>query len=243
MINVWWLGSSIGRGNFGDILTPFILQHFEIDYNWVSHYSKADLICVGSIARRASKKTTVLGSGIISNNDRLDTSADWKFVRGPLTRKRLIELGGDCPEIYGDPGLLLPLIYNPSITKQYDIGYVPHNVDFLEIEKDYEHVIGLKTRNYKTVIDKILQCKRIVSSSLHGIIAAHAYGIPAAWVKPNNALKGDHVKFHDYFASVDITNYERSTYNDPIFIEPGKFDSTQLQEIFISLSQDLKNYN
>lgn len=234
-MKVWWLGSAKGQGNFGDILTPSILDFFNIDYTHVDHYMKADTVCVGSIARRAGVGVKVLGSGIISRSDRIIADADWKFVRGPYTRERVDFFGGNCPEIYGDPALLLPLIVEPS-AKKYEVGIVPHNVDYKYVSEKYvnNNVIGLGTRNYKNVIDKITQCESIISSSLHGVICAHAYGIPAAWVKPNTKLKGDNVKFEDYFASVDVDGVQ-STYDKPKFIEPGTFDSSKIIDIFKKL--------
>ena len=232
MYKVWWLGSPNGQGNFGDILTPSILNYFKIKHKYVRHYSEADILCVGSIARRAGSKVRVLGSGIISRSDKVNVDADWKFVRGPYTRKHVQFFGGNCPEIYGDPALLLPLIINPS-EKKYEVGIVPHNVDYNFISEKYpnNNIIGLGTRDYTKVIDKITQCESIISSSLHGIICAHAYGIPAAWVKPNSKLKGDNVKFEDYFASVDI-NGVQSTYDNPKFISPGTIDLEPIIKIF-----------
>jgi pyruvyltransferase len=234
-MKVWWLGSEKGQGNFGDILTPAILNHFNVKHTFVNHYTKADAICVGSIARRAGTGVTVLGSGIISKSDRVIADADWRFVRGPYTRERVKFFGGECPEIYGDPALLLPLIVEPS-AKKYEVGIVPHNVDNKYVSENYSkhNIIGLGTRNYKNVIDKITQCESIISSSLHGVICAHAYGIPAAWVKPNTKLKGDNVKFEDYFASVDVDGVQ-STYDNPKFIEPGTFDSSKIVNIFNKL--------
>ena len=65
-MKIWWLGSERGQGNFGDILTPHILDYFSINYEYVNHYTNATAISVGSIARRAGVGVTVLGSGIIS---------------------------------------------------------------------------------------------------------------------------------------------------------------------------------
>lgn len=233
-MNLWWLGSKNGQGNFGDILTPFIFDYFGINYTWVPSYKAAEAISVGSIARRAGKGVKVLGSGIISRTDKLSADADWEFVRGPITRNRILELGGNCPKIYGDPALLLPKIYNPTIDKSFDVGYVPHNVDYKIISQKYNNVINLRTKNYKSVIDNILKNKKIVSSSLHGVIVAHAYGIPAAWVKSINNLKGDDVKFEDYFLSVGIKNFIQSTYENPVFINPGVINLDPIIEIFNS---------
>jgi len=231
----WWLGSETAQGNFGDILTPSILDHYNIKYKFEPNYVNATLICVGSIARRAGVNTTVLGSGIISKGDRITPNANWKFVRGPYTQQHVNRLGGSCPDVYGDPALLLPRIYNPEITKKYKIGYIPHNVDYAEISKVYDNVINLRTRNYKNVIDKILECEYIVSSSLHGVIVAHAYGIPAAWVKSQNNLKGDNVKFEDYFSSVNL-DAEISFYDKPKFSLPKKIDITTIEDILIEVS-------
>jgi len=235
-MKVWWLGSEKGQGNFGDILTPYILDYFKINYEYTNHYKDAQVISVGSIARRAGVGVKVLGSGIISRNDKLCADADWKFVRGPFTRERVNFFGGECPEVYGDPALLLPLIVEPS-AKKYEVGIVPHNVDYEYAQENYSknyNIIGLGTRNYKNVIEKITQCESIITSSLHGIICSHAYGIPAAWVKSNTKLKGDNVKFEDYFASVDVDGLQ-STYDNPKFINPGNIELDKLINIFKEL--------
>ena len=44
-------------------------------------------------------------------------------------------------------------------------------------------------------------CAYIVSSSLHGICVAEAYGIPAVWVRLADNIVGGEFKFRDYYAS------------------------------------------
>lgn len=214
MYNTWWIKKD---RNFGDLLTPYILDYFNIDYQY-SGIESADIICVGSVARHARNNTIVLGSGMINGRkEKLNPNADWRFVRGPYTRQRVLDCGGSCPEIYGDAAMLLPLIC-PEEEKKYDIGIVPHFVDYEYVKNTYPdyNVIDVINDDPLEVAREITQCKKIISSSLHGIIAAHAYGIPAAWVEFSNKIKGDKIKFKDHYAALGLTATV-STVEDPIF--------------------------
>ena len=54
-------------------------------------------------------------------------------------------------------------------------------------------------------LDEMLDCERIVSSSLHGVIIAQAYGIPACLATVTGSaaqIHGDGIKFDDYFRSI-----------------------------------------
>src|SRR5690606_38482184 len=69
-------------------------------------------------------------------------------------------------------------------------------------------LIDLMTNDIEATTDLFLSCERIVSSSLHGLIVAHAYGIPAVWVQFSDKLFGDGIKFQDYFESVKLPYYQ-----------------------------------
>lgn len=229
MYKLWWMKK---ENNYGDLLTPYIFDHFNIPYVYTD-VKEANTLCIGSIIVHAKKDTLVLGSGLIKKKQQPSPLADYRIVRGPLTRNRILELGGSCPEIYGDPALLLPLIWEPS-TKEHEIGIVPHIYNYTEVKEKYSSykIIDL-TKDPKTVTQEITSCKKIISSSLHGIIVSHAYGIPAAWVKFETKLVGDDIKFKDYYASFN-KDAILSTVEMPVFTE-AEFDISKLVDIFEGL--------
>jgi pyruvyltransferase len=152
----------------------------------------------------------VWGSGVMSNDAKIvGKPKEVRAVRGPLSRMRLLDAGIDCPEVYGDPALLLPLYYTPKVEKKYRIGIIPHyndiNSPFLESIKDIDDVHVIRIRDYEhwlDFVDQINQCEIIASSSLHGLIVSEAYSIPNVWIKFNDSPTDD-IKFHDFFLSMN----------------------------------------
>lgn len=207
---LWWYRAPKSY-NFGDEITPWLFEKmFGIRQDKPGRLTASNvLLAVGSIMRLANGNTEVWGSGI-RNIDQMDFQRARKFhaVRGLFSRKRLLERGYDCPEVYGDPGLLLPDFYNPSIDKKYKLGVIPHIVDFAELndhfgQMDGVKVINLETDNIEGVVRDILECEHIVSTSLHGIITAVAYNVPTRWFKCSDKINGDGIKFYDFFSSLD----------------------------------------
>jgi hypothetical protein len=242
-LKIWWARKP-KPGNFGDVLTPSVLDYFGIKYQ----YSKDEYnaLCIGSIARMARPGITVLGSGVLSIQEELNPHADWRFVRGPITRNSLLQSGGYCPPVYGDPALLLPLFCSES-RKRFDVGIVPHYSDyqFVKIMYPDQHIINVLNQDPVSVARAITECRSIVSSSLHGIICAHAYGIPAAWVKFgtrfNSDIKGNDVKFYDHYLALGLTA-NVSTWDDLHFTN-AEIDTARLialSEIFRDVSYEQK---
>jgi len=217
----WWRGKHY---NFGDEITPWLFKKM-CDINQSSpcniKLEKGPIIlAVGSIMRLSSAKTSIWGSGI-RNIDQSDFTEAKKYhaVRGPFTRKQLLNLGYTCPAIYGDPGLLLPKYYNPSISKKFKLGIIPHVSEYEDIKKKYSKlkdvlIINLTTNDIEKVVDDIVSCETTVSTSLHGIITSVAYGIPTRWLKYSDRITGDDIKFYDFFASLDNRVFSTFNYKD-----------------------------
>lgn len=136
-------------------------------------------------------------------------------VRGPLTRQALVDNGVECPEIYGDPALLAPLAYSPQINtphmKKFRFGIILHENDYSDTnrinfadchDESITFIDICYYSNWTDVIDRMCQCKCIISSSLHGLILADAYRVPSIWAKFNYDFGSGYVKFHDYFLTV-----------------------------------------
>jgi pyruvyltransferase len=190
--------------NLGDTLSPLIVNYVlslknispDIIVNNTKH-----LYAVGSVLTAGIQDCTVWGSGVL--NAKLtyrlkNRKFDIRSVRGPITRAILIDYGFKVPEIYGDPAILLPDIYMPgNLVKKAKFGLILH--------KDYANMtlpsncidIDICTDDYKKFIDDLNSVDIIIASSLHGIILAESYGIPAILLKPHV----DIVKYYDWYYS------------------------------------------
>lgn len=219
------------RENYGDLLSRYIVEKISgRRVKWVNPsktawytINKKNYAAIGSILHHTSRNTIVWGSGIIDRKK--DIKADrFLAVRGPLTRKYINKQGVDCPELYGDPALLLPKFYYPEVEKEFELGIIPHYNDYhlaLDLFKGMNNVkvIDLMTNSIEEVTMDILKCRKTISSSLHGIIVSHAYGIPSIQVKFSERIFGDGVKYEDYFNSVDIDNYVVPFVDSPVFLD------------------------
>lgn len=165
-----------------------------------------------------AENSVVWGSGFLHEGDLLPVEPqEILAVRGPCTADQINEQYGLSVDVFGDPAVLYTLYYWPKITKRYSLGIIPHYVDYDVIKKIYHDrtdicIIDIKSGN-KKVIDSLLSCHCVASSSLHGLIMADAYGIPTTWIDWLTP-KVDDFKYYDYFESircdkdcVSLTNY------------------------------------
>jgi pyruvyltransferase len=193
-----------GTANLGDVLAPVIVRAIlGREPLLVNRSYKGKLVSTGSVLSAAQPGDQVWGSGLLLPEKFDGRGVRFLAVRGPRTRSLIT---GEVPERYGDPAMLLPSIYMPpSVGKRFEIGVIAHyrdNVD--QLRKDNAVLwIDVQHMNWRATIEKINQCELVVSSSLHGLILAEAYGVPAVWVKADGPIKGGAFKFHDYYEGTD----------------------------------------
>ena len=197
--------------NVGDDLSPIIV-------NWMLKQRGIDplkkvkktkhLYCIGSIIQYGYVDATIWGSGFAYNpffeiglfHRKGLRDLDVRCVRGPLSRNTLLELGHECPEVYGDPAVLAPLMYNPDVEKKKDYIIIP------QIEREYEfegigedeNIVSMNN-DYTFVVDQIKSANKVISSSMHGLILAESYGVPAIYYQ--NREDTMNYKFLDWYYS------------------------------------------
>ena len=210
------------RNNWGDLLNSELIFHLarqpvvnEADV--MGWGSRPVYRVIGSGLAKAKSNHIIWGMGFIDKSSvPRHRPALVCAVRGPLSRKRLLDLDISCPEVYGDPAILYPLFYDPKVQKVHDFGIIQH---FREVKK-IPPPLGPKGSScthidicsgIQGVVDQVKACRAIISSSLHGIVCAHAYGIPAYWLKASDLPLGDDFKFHDYYASIGHDHVQPAT--------------------------------
>jgi pyruvyltransferase len=157
---------------------------------------------------------------------------DFRAVRGPLTRDVVIKYGHRCPDVYGDPAILMPFIYQPTVKVNHDICVIPQfetEKDFRQKYPDY-YVVSMNTNDYKSVIDAIVSSKKVITSSLHGIILAESYGVPAVFFR--GLGKRIDFKYLDYYYSTGRKDVKiAESFEEALEMEPMPLpDLSELQE-------------
>lgn len=200
----WWNG----RPNFGDAMAPLLIERFtDLSPQW-ERVGKADVVSVGSVLEHLPPLYDgfILGSGRLYPASKVNLYGGTQTVlalRGPLTAKAWPK-----DVAIGDPGLLANELV-PPMSRTIDLGIVPHwSDDTLALDRRFysnrwtTKVIDPADDPIK-VIEAIGQCKKIVASSLHGIIVADAFGIPRRFEYTKRFdREGGRFKFEDYSASI-----------------------------------------
>lgn len=203
--------------NLGDDLNYYLFNLLTgkhvVSYNDYFHKRSNNILAMGSLVDwLANEKSTIWGSGVMNNLKVPSIPNKVLAVRGPLTREYLLSYDVKCPEVYGDPALLLSIVLPFKIeNNRVKIGLIPHYKDLYDNEiHRLKSIFGerleiIKFQNYKDwreTIRTITQCDFVLSSSLHGLIISDSYGIPNCRIIFSNKIAGGDFKFNDYFLSV-----------------------------------------
>lgn len=201
----WWNKTD----NLGDYLATVIYDWMTKQYGIEKEKrvpKAVHLLTVGSLISMGSFDAVVWGTGLhnvkaidVLKRQHAYRKYDIRAVRGPLTRQALLDAGFQCPSVYGDPAILMPRIFMPDMEKKYEVSVILHMSQEGQPRIEGVHYINIRTTDYKTFIQEVAASKKIVSGSLHGIILAESYGVPAVFYQ--NGMHVEMMKYRDWYAS------------------------------------------
>lgn len=222
-ISGYWAGCD----NFGDMLTKDIFESIvgESVYPDNTYYAKvcgagSILNCfVDNIPREINNYPLyVFGTGF----DNFVADYEGQFirklkpyaVRGEFTKHYIEQVTGKeySDVVLGDIGLLVRhLIPDKPILKKYDLGIVPHYVDendirFMRLAERCSCSKILSVHNNPRIfIEELLECRYVISTAMHPLIACDALRIPNIWAFLPDANQVDmSVKFNDYYSAFGL---------------------------------------
>lgn len=232
------------KTNLGDALAPIIVT-WMLEKKGLSLNDKTKrtqrLLTIGSILDLGRFDATVWCSGAQSFRavqrimKRRYRRLDIRAVRGPISKEIMEACGYDCPSIYGDPAVLMPQIYRPEKgnARKEDICVIMHhssvqNPDVSHCSQSIRQ-INILTDDYQSFVNEITSARKVISSSLHGIILAEVYGIPTVFLAPANQI--EMLKYYDWYRSTgrDCV-YFAKTLDEAIEMEPMVLPTQEILE-------------
>lgn len=214
----WWQSKKDDRPNIGDYVAYDLVKRvLAMKGKLIKDKLNPDnkLVSVGSVLHFARDGDTLWGTGYNQKmgDDVIKFSElDVRAVRGPLTREYLLNRGINVPEVYGDPALLLPYFYSRPLMEKadkQDYIIINHMNDDMAQYAGYEKDLVTPMQYPGSFIEAIVNSKRVISSSLHGIIIAEAYGIPAIFYDSGS---GESMfKYQDYYQGTGRTDVPKTS--------------------------------
>jgi pyruvyltransferase len=136
-----------------------------------------------------------------------DKSTEAKAIRGPLTAWMLHKRGLNLSRaIFADPAILVARFYPNTLVKITDpkMVVIPHYADCDRAMKlpwgEYCQLIS-PMKDIEVLLKMIASADCVITSSLHILIAAEAYHVPAVWVEFSDSVRGGGYKFWDWYLS------------------------------------------
>ncbi|WP_276204503.1 polysaccharide pyruvyl transferase family protein [Microbacterium arborescens] len=203
--------------NFGDLLGPRIVTEI-LRRRCGGRIPRASqrgqrLLSVGSVLRLSRAGDVVWGTGM--NGKSLGqplstTDLDVRAVRGPRTASFLESVGVNAPHVYGDPGLLVGTLWPresfAAARAKSEVVVIPNLNDLPHMDARDPRLV-LPTSPLKQVLSRITSADLVVGSSLHAIVIAEAFGVPARAVRSDEEPE---FKYQDYFEGSGRTGVEIS---------------------------------
>lgn len=229
--------------NFGDEIGPMVVRAVLAERSLPSpeeSVSNTRLLSVGSVFHLAEDGDHVWGTGINAKRPAeyvAPSAVRIHAVRGPKTRERLLALGFEVPEVYGDPGLLIRKI--PEIAalstskKERRIAVIPNFNDLKTVSRHPDLVSPLQ--DPLSVAREIARSEFVVGSSLHAMVFADALGVPARLVSSEHEPD---FKYEDYYLGSGRPSQKAAGSIDEAErlgpAEPSRFNSVPLLDAFPS---------
>ncbi|MET0339526.1 MAG: polysaccharide pyruvyl transferase family protein [Polyangiales bacterium] len=203
-----------GRVNFGDHLARVVVAQLLATHQRTlddETRTRARMLAIGSILHFAQDGDVVWGSGVNGKMPEETFTArrlDVRAVRGPLTAAFLRRRGIEAPSVFGDPALLLPHLLGGRFRATRSVPYVfVPNFHDLPLVAHEPHVVS-PLDGWNRVVARILDARLVLASSLHGLIIAEAFGIPARWVRLSET---EHpFKYQDYYLGTGRTRFDHA---------------------------------
>ena len=178
-----------GARNFGDhlshVISAAVARERGLTFDDETSRPRR-LLGVGSILHFAQDGDTIWGSGVngkIALEEIRARSLDVRAVRGPKTAEVLRGFGIQVPEVFGDPALLLPHYFGARFRVEpvRDYIFIP-NLNDLKTHGQLDNLVS-PLSGWNRCVQAICSANLVLASSLHGIILADAFGVPARYVR------------------------------------------------------------
>lgn len=126
--------------------------------------------------------------------------------------------------VLGDPGLLVSKMYDvKNVKKKYKLGIIPHFTDrnstLLNKIKVENSVVLNICEEPEVLVPKIAECEYIISSAMHGLIAADSLKIPNIRMTLGDGVVGGDYKFDDYYSALGLDKHECINLNNRDFTD------------------------
>ncbi|NMG67397.1 polysaccharide pyruvyl transferase family protein [Azoarcus indigens] len=211
-VSVYCWRPADGRVNFGDHLGRIVVSQLLASRGLTLEdevTSAARMLAIGSVLHFAANGDVIWGSGVngkVPESAFIATALDIRAVRGPLTQEFLRKRGFEVPSVFGDPALLVPHLFRERFecTGELPHVFVP-NLHDLALVAGQSHVVS-PLLGWNKVIAEILRARLVLASSLHGLIIAEAFGIPARYVRLSETE--NLFKYQDYYYGTGRENFE-----------------------------------